>query len=65
MSGGSLHRRLQNNSEKFSRNLKTFIMGRTKVDHARVGSSLPRGQNKVTHMKGQENEKESYESQSY
>ena len=31
VTGGSLHCRFQNNSEKFSRNLKTFIMGRAKL----------------------------------
>jgi hypothetical protein len=31
VSAGSLHRRFQKNSEKFSRNLKTFIMRRAKL----------------------------------
>ena len=46
---GSLHHRFQNNSEKFSRSLKTFHNRESKNDHARVGSGLPRGQNSLNH----------------
>ena len=50
LSGGSLHRRFQNNSEKFSRNLKTFIMGRAKLTTRESAQTLRADKNRVNHM---------------
>ena len=50
VSGCSLHRRFQNNSEKFIRDLKTFINAPGIFSPRARGSRLPREENTINHM---------------
>ena len=50
VTGSSLHRSFQIIQKKFSRDLKTFIMGRAKLTTRESPQASPREQNRINHM---------------